>query len=106
VKIQSHPCGLNEFCHHTKVKWREDHENNRYLTRVCILQHTQMLGTVIVPHRGFIVIVESAGPSSGDGQLIPTDLTTEEQLDGGANALNVNRSSLSLMQLFKAMKLS
>ncbi|CAK9202056.1 unnamed protein product [Sphagnum troendelagicum] len=41
-------------------------------------------------HRGFIVIVESAGPSSGDGQLIPTDLTTEEQLDGGANALNVN----------------
>jgi len=51
-----------------------------------------MLGTVIVWHRGFIVIVESAGPSSRAGELISTDLTTEEQLDGGANA---NRSSLS-----------
>ncbi|CAK9252508.1 unnamed protein product, partial [Sphagnum jensenii] len=55
------------------------------------IHHTQILGTVIVRHRGFIVIVESAGPSSGDGQLIPTDLTTEEQLDGGANALDLNR---------------
>jgi hypothetical protein len=55
-----------------------------------------MLGTVIVWHRGFIVIVESAGPSIRDGELIPTDLTTEEKLDGGANSLNVNRSSLSL----------
>ncbi|CAM6078596.1 unnamed protein product [Sphagnum tenellum] len=34
--------------------------------------------------------IRDARPSSGDGQLIPTDLTTEEQLDGGANALNVN----------------
>ncbi len=92
MQIQSHPCGLNEFCHHTKVKWGEDHENSSYLTRLCILQDTQMLGTVIVWHRGFIVIVESAGPSSRAGELISTDLTTEEQLDGGANA---NRSSLS-----------
>jgi hypothetical protein len=69
VQIKSHPCGLNEFCHHTNVKWREGHENSSYLTRVCILQDTQMLGTVIVRHRGFIVIVEAAGPSSRDGEL-------------------------------------
>jgi protein TIF31 len=59
-------------------------------------QDTQMLGTVIVRHRGFIAIVEAAGTSIESGEVLPTDLAVEEHPEGGANALNLNRCLLSL----------
>ncbi|CAK9212247.1 unnamed protein product [Sphagnum troendelagicum] len=54
------------------------------------IHDTQMLGTVIVRHRGFIAIVEAAGTSIESGEVLPTDLAVEEHPEGGANALNLN----------------
>jgi len=53
---------------------------------------TTTLGTVIVRHQGYTVLVEAAGPKPEEGEELPTDLAIDEQIDGGANALNVNRS--------------
>ncbi len=52
---------------------------------------TATLGTVIVRHQGYTVLVDAAGPKPEEEEL-PTDLAINEQIDGGANALNVNRS--------------
>lgn len=54
-------------------------------------QDTASLGQVFVRHRGYIVVAEAAGPVLEDGQNAPTDVIIDEQPDGGANALNVNR---------------
>lgn len=53
-------------------------------------QDTASLGLVFIRHRGYIVLAEAAGPvESGDD--VATDVDVDEQPDGGANALNVNR---------------
>lgn len=48
------------------------------------------MGLVFVRHRGYIVLAEAAGPVEG-GDNAPIDVDVDEQPDGGANALNVNR---------------
>ncbi len=58
----------------------------------CLSKDTTTLGTVIVRHQGYTVLVEAAGPKPEEGEELPTDLAINEQIDGGANALNVNRS--------------
>ncbi|CAK9230198.1 unnamed protein product [Sphagnum jensenii] len=54
------------------------------------IHDTATLGTVIVRHQGYTVLVEAAGPKPEEGEELPTDLAINEQIDGGANALNVN----------------
>lgn len=56
------------------------------------MQDTQTLGMVIVRHRGYTALVEAAGVGSLEVSGLPTDIDIEEQPEGGANALNVNRS--------------
>ena len=46
---------------------------------------------VVVRHCGFTAIVKVAAEINLDGGSLPQDIDIEDQSDGGANALNVNR---------------
>lgn len=60
------------------------------IERFCLLQDTASLGLVFVRHRGYVVMAEAAGPVI-EGDNVATDVEVDEQPDGGANAMNVNR---------------
>ena len=49
------------------------------------------MGVVVVRHCGFTAIVKVAAEYNLDGGRIPQDIDIEDQSEGGANALNVNR---------------
>ena len=46
---------------------------------------------VVVRHCGFTAIVKVAAEFNLDVGSLPLDIDIEDQSDGGANALNVNR---------------
>lgn len=52
-------------------------------------QDTSSLGMVVVKHCGYTAIVKVVGDIV-DGSL-PQDIKIDDQPDGGANALNINR---------------
>ncbi|KAH8948171.1 hypothetical protein BDL97_11G082400 [Sphagnum fallax] len=47
------------------------------------------LGVVIVRHKGYTVLVEAVSSDVDAGEL-PSEVVVEDQIEGGANALNVN----------------
>lgn len=57
-----------------------------------VLQDTSTLGVVVVRHCGYTAVVKVAAEVNWNGKPIPQDIDIEDQPDGGANALNVNRS--------------
>ena len=58
---------------------------------ICLcFQDTSSLGIVVVRHRGYTATVKVVGDvKSGRNHI--KDIEIEDQPDGGANALNVNR---------------
>lgn len=57
---------------------------------VC-LQDTSTLGVVIVRHCGYTAVVKVTDEVNWEGNPVPQDIDIEDQPEGGANALNVNR---------------
>ena len=57
-----------------------------------VFQDTSTLGVVVVRHCGFTAVVKVAAEVNWNGKPIPNDIDVEDQPEGGANALNVNRS--------------
>lgn len=57
-----------------------------------VLQDTSTLGVVVVRHCGYTGVVKVSAQVKWDGKPIPNDIDIEDQPEGGANALNVNRS--------------
>lgn len=54
------------------------------------MQDTSSLSVVVVQHCGYTATVKVVGDvKSGRGHL--QDIEIDDQLDGGANALNINR---------------
>lgn len=60
--------------------------------RYVLLQDTSTLGVVVVRHCGYTAIVKVAADVNWGTNLIPLDIEIDDQAEGGANALNVNRS--------------
>lgn len=56
------------------------------------MQDTSTLGVVVVRHCGYTAVVKVAAPVKWDEKTMPNDIDIEDQPEGGANALNVNRS--------------
>jgi protein TIF31 len=46
---------------------------------------------VVVQHCGFTAVVKVSSEVNWEGNRIPQDISIEDQTEGGANALNVNR---------------
>ena len=69
-------------------------------------QDSATLGVIILRHQGFTVVVKASAneESAATGELLPEDIEIEDQPDGGANALNVNRYLLVKMSLQCAVK--
>lgn len=57
-----------------------------------MLQDTSTLGVVVVRHCGYTAIVKVKPETNQNGSFSSQDIDIEDQLEGGANALNVNRS--------------
>jgi protein TIF31 len=57
-----------------------------------VLQDTSTLSVVVVRHCGFTAVVKVSAEVNWEGNPIPQDIDIEDQPEGGANALNVNRS--------------
>lgn len=55
------------------------------------LQDTSTLGVVIMRHCGYTAVVKVPAKVNWEGNPIPQDIDIEDQPEGGANALNVNR---------------
>ncbi|PWA97097.1 Adenine nucleotide translocator 1 [Artemisia annua] len=55
------------------------------------MQGTSTLGIVVVRHRGYTTVVKVDTEVIWDGKQIPQGIDIEDQPEGGANALNVNR---------------
>lgn len=55
-------------------------------------QDTPTLAVVVVSHCGYTAVVKVSSEVNWEGEPIPQDIEIEEQPEGGANALNVNRS--------------
>jgi protein TIF31 len=47
---------------------------------------------VVVRHCGYTAVVKVSAEVNWEGVPIPQDIDIEDQSEGGANALNVNRS--------------
>ena len=62
---------------------------------VTISQDTSSLGTVIVRHCGYTAIVKVVGDVKKE-KSGAQDIEIDDQPDGGANALNINRSGFSV----------
>ncbi|KMZ74648.1 hypothetical protein ZOSMA_124G00390 [Zostera marina] len=62
-------------------------------------QDTATLGVVIVRHCGYTAIVNVLVYYNSEGVHLPDDVDIEEQLEGGANALNVNRFLGHILQI-------
>lgn len=56
------------------------------------IQDTSTLGVVVVRLCGYTAIVKVSAEVNWDGKSIPQDINIEEHPEGGANALNINRS--------------
>ena len=56
------------------------------------LQDTSTLGVVVVRHCGYTAVVKVMAEVNWEGKPIPQDIEIEDLPEGGANALNVNRS--------------
>lgn len=56
------------------------------------MQDTSTLGVVIIRHCGYTAVVKVSTEVNWEGNPIPQDIDIEDQPEGGANALNVNRS--------------
>lgn len=54
------------------------------------------MGVVIIRHSGYTAVVKVSAEVNWDGHPIPQDIDIEDQSEGGANALNVNRSANTL----------
>lgn len=54
------------------------------------MQDTSSLGVVIVRHCGYTATIQVAGDVQ-KGKLMAQDIEIDDQPDGGANSLNVNR---------------
>lgn len=61
-------------------------------------QDTPTLAVVVVRHCGYTAVVKVSSEVNWEGESIPQDIEIEDQAEGGANALNVNRS-VSLLNL-------
>lgn len=61
-----------------------------------VLQDTSTLGVLIIRHSGYTAVVKVSAEVNWDGHPIPQDIDIEDQTEGGANALNVNRSANTL----------
>ncbi|KAL3643023.1 Protein REDUCED CHLOROPLAST COVERAGE 2 [Castilleja foliolosa] len=53
---------------------------------------TSILGVVVVRHCGHTAIVKVSAEVNWEGNSIPQDIDVEDHPEGGANALNINRS--------------
>lgn len=62
------------------------------------LQDNSTLGVVIVRHCGYTAIVKVSGDVKKGSNSIQ-DIDIEDQQDGGANALNVNRYKLDMLSV-------
>lgn len=49
---------------------------------------------MVVRHCGFTAVVKVSNDVNLEGKPVPKDIEIEDQPEGGANALNVNRSFL------------
>lgn len=56
------------------------------------MQDTSTLGVVVVRHCGYTAIVKVSAEVNWNGESIPQDIDIEDHPEGGANALNINRS--------------
>lgn len=56
-----------------------------------ILQDTATLGVVVIRHCGFTAVVKVSSEVKWEEKALPQDIEIEDQPEGGANALNVNR---------------
>lgn len=54
-------------------------------------QDLDSLGVVVVRYRGYTAVAEASGLDTLKIEGLPADLEIEDQPDGGADALNVNR---------------
>lgn len=54
-------------------------------------QDTSTLGVVVVRHCGYTAVVKVSADVDWEGKPVPQDIDIEDQPEGGANALNVNR---------------
>lgn len=68
------------------------------------MQDTSTLGVVVVRHCGYTAVVKVAAQVKWDGKLMPSDIDIEDQPEGGANALNVNRS-VQVLYLYHGLTL-
>lgn len=59
---------------------------------------------VVVRHCGYTAVVKVAAQVKWDGNLMPNDIDIEDQPEGGANALNVNRS-VHILYLYHSLTL-
>lgn len=62
------------------------------------LQDNSTLGVVIVRHCGYTAIVNVSGDVK-KGSNSTQDIDIEDQPDGGANALNVNRYKIDMLSV-------
>lgn len=47
---------------------------------------------MVVRHCGYTAVVKASAEVNWEGESIPQDIEIDDQPEGGANALNVNRS--------------
>lgn len=47
---------------------------------------------VVIRHCGYTAVVKVVAEVNWEGRPVPQDIEIEDQPEGGANALNVNRS--------------
>ncbi|KAK5795034.1 hypothetical protein PVK06_036288 [Gossypium arboreum] len=60
---------------------------------------TSTLGVVVVRHCGYTAVVKVSTEVNWEGNPIPQEIDMEDQPEGGANALNVNRSMFYLISI-------
>lgn len=67
------------------------------LETICIwFQDTASLGVVVVRHRGYTATVKVVGDVKSRKNHLE-DIEIQDQPDGGANALNINRFALRFL---------
>lgn len=58
----------------------------------CFLQDTSTLGVVVVRHCGYTATMNVLAETDCNSSSVSEDIDIEDQPEGGANALNANRS--------------
>ena len=59
---------------------------------------------MVVRHCGFTAVVKVSAEVNWEGSPIPQDIDIEDQPEGGANALNVNRSISCILSILVVYK--